>query len=195
MTTRTIERAGFLDENFYPAYHEDIDYMWRAHLVGLTNDHAFEWKFDHVNGGGLGSANQKAVDQYVYRLMRGDSSNYLWGKFGNCSGFLVWSHVPVSGWRRPFNSSGVPNSYWALDPMRRACVSDDYRGAPRLRDHGHVCAVDAGPIVWAHFPDALIPRHVDVRDREFPRVRSETSLLKSEGRVAPFAPVDPATLF
>jgi hypothetical protein len=195
MATRAIERVGFLDENFYPAYHEDIDYMWRAHLEGLANEHEFAWKFDHVNGGSTRNANQKAIDQYVYRMMRGDSGNYLWGKYGNCSGLLVWSHAPPSAWRRPYNSSGVPNSYWALDPVRRACVAVDYKQAPRMQDHGHVCAVDAGPIVWVHFPDALIPQHVDLRERDLRRVRAESALAKSEGHTALFRSVDVATLF
>jgi hypothetical protein len=141
------------------------------------------------------NANRKAVAQYIHRRGRGSSGNYMWSKYGNCSGSLVWTHVPTSGWRRPFNSSGVPNSYWALDPVRRACVAVDYRNAPRLQDHAHVCAVDAGPIVWMHFPDALIPQHVDLRLPALRRVHASKSMAQSEGRVAVFPPVEIASLY
>jgi hypothetical protein len=59
----------------------------------------------------------------------------------------------------------------------------------------HVCAVDAGPIVWVHFPDALIPQHVDLRLRDLRRQLASQALAVHEGRVAVFRPPNIASLY
>lgn len=34
---KTIEKIGYIDENFYPAYYEDNDYMYRMKLANIHN--------------------------------------------------------------------------------------------------------------------------------------------------------------
>ena len=36
-----VARVGLFDESFFPAYCEDIDYLWRCERVGVTVDRAF----------------------------------------------------------------------------------------------------------------------------------------------------------
>lgn len=36
LTTSAVDRVGYFDENFWPAYFEDVDYARRAGLLGMT---------------------------------------------------------------------------------------------------------------------------------------------------------------
>ncbi len=35
ISQKTVEKVGYFDENFYPAYEEDVDYCYRLYLAGL----------------------------------------------------------------------------------------------------------------------------------------------------------------
>lgn len=44
---RTVETVGQFDENFKPAYNEDLDYHWRIHLAGFEAAHYEAARFYH----------------------------------------------------------------------------------------------------------------------------------------------------
>jgi len=56
VTPNAIEKIGYFDETFYPAYYEDCDYDYRLRLVGLTTIFSEKGRYDHV-----GSATHKAL--------------------------------------------------------------------------------------------------------------------------------------
>lgn len=160
-----LERAGHLDENFYPAYSEDISAMWSIHLAGMQNRHFMTYKFDHVNGGTYRGKNKKLVSAYVGRMARGDTKNYCHNKWSgpgaSCSGTNVWSHYPLSGWTEPFNSSGLPSSYWKIDRRRIRCIDnrpqDD--GQPSATYvNSHVCFYNTS-VMLEDFPDVDFAEH------------------------------------
>lgn len=53
----TVEKVGYFDENFFPAYFEDNDYDHRMGLENLSPTYNPEFKYDHE-----GSATLKAMD-------------------------------------------------------------------------------------------------------------------------------------
>ena len=56
VTKTAIEKVGYFDETFYPAYYEDCDYDYRLRLAGLTTIFADKGIYHHV-----GSATHKAL--------------------------------------------------------------------------------------------------------------------------------------
>ena len=66
----TIERVGWFDENFYPAYKEDQDYAYRCHLAGLRRVDVPTAGGDHV-----GSATIKSNPLYH---ARNDRTHFDW---------------------------------------------------------------------------------------------------------------------
>lgn len=50
-----IETIGMFDENFFPAYHEDIDYHRRAQLAGLSWGVCQETHVTHAGSGTIGT--------------------------------------------------------------------------------------------------------------------------------------------
>lgn len=65
LNRRTIERVGWFDENFYPAYKEDQDYAYRCQLAGLR-------RIDVPGAGGdhVGSATINSNPLYQQRNIR-----------------------------------------------------------------------------------------------------------------------------
>jgi hypothetical protein len=126
-----VDTVGFLDEVFFPGYHEDIDFHWRCGIAGLPQL-ITKVKFRHV-----GSANRKntknatQAEQYRGQLAR-HAMGYpyallKWGPFHESH---IDDVVPPSGFRTPFNVPHAPLSLWAVDPVHRACIR---RGGRWLR--------------------------------------------------------------
>jgi GT2 family glycosyltransferase len=89
---QALERVGYFDENFTPAYYEDVDWLRRAKLAGLPVEHV----------GGVGATHQDSASlQHVpseqhHKQFRANRSYYL-KKWGGDRGEERWSV--------PFNNS------------------------------------------------------------------------------------------
>lgn len=89
-----FERVGLFDENFYPAYEEQIDFGHRQEILDIQRDYASVW----VNAMSWGSAN------HIHEI---DCPNpplveYYVEKWGGIKGEEKWD--------KPFN--GKPLDYW-----------------------------------------------------------------------------------
>ena len=107
VTKDTMERAGWFDENFVPAYCEDNDFSWRCQLVEVKAIE-LEYECQHVGSAVIGSEpryrseNNRTYPQNVLYYER---------KWGGIMGKEVH--------RTPFNKGGDPRE-WTLSPVRLA---------------------------------------------------------------------------
>lgn len=106
LTQATVKAVGYFDENFHPAYDEDLDYSRRAKLLDLP---VFEVGF---TGTHVGSATIYADPVYRYMNGRTHPANdaYYARKWGGAKeGGETFS--------TPFNQGGHVGD-WRLDPER-----------------------------------------------------------------------------
>lgn len=102
-----IEKAGWFDEGYLPAYCEDNDYSWRCQLTGVKSIE-LEYECQHVGSAVIGSEpryrseNNRTYPQNVLYYER---------KWGGIMGKEVY--------RTPFNKGGDPRE-WTLSPVRLA---------------------------------------------------------------------------
>lgn len=93
-----VEKVGRFDENFYPAYYEDIDYSYRIQLSGLT----MPWSkvFCDVSNMGWGHGSSlggaKCDGDKLFR--------YLMAKWGGVRNKYEYKH--------PFNDPANSIQYW-----------------------------------------------------------------------------------
>lgn len=108
---RVFDVVGRFDENFYPAYWEDLDFAWRVKL-GFGLDPPYWSKFDQVDAicseYGHGVTRGRVVvptdDLIAYYLTK-------WGGFG------------LEAWPHPFNDPTRPLSWWPT-PKEAARVAE-----------------------------------------------------------------------
>lgn len=100
-----IDRAGWFDENFVPAYCEDNDFVWRCQLTGVPIE-VLEAGYEH-----LGSAVIRSSHHYNNQNNRTYPLNtaYYHQKWGGQMGNEVYT--------TPFNLGGDPAA-WKLDRKR-----------------------------------------------------------------------------
>jgi GT2 family glycosyltransferase len=106
-----IEKAGTFDENFWPAYNEDLDYVTRLVLTGGT---IYECA---VNVEHEGSSTLKS-DQRVQRVIlatHGMNDEYFLKKWGGKQPNTYRGHRVYGRWSHPFNDPGVSPKEWIRD--------------------------------------------------------------------------------
>jgi GT2 family glycosyltransferase len=106
ITQETLAEVGYFDENFHPAYDEDLDYARRARLVGVKEVQV------GFTGKHVGSATIYGDWEYRIQNFRTHSENdrYYAAKWGG----------PKQGgetFTTPFNT-GANIGSWQLDPLR-----------------------------------------------------------------------------
>jgi GT2 family glycosyltransferase len=110
MMDRSVpERIGYLDENFYPAYHEDFDLMRRLDLMGIP--------YPRVEGIGATHGDEKHAcsltirsDPEMFRannFTHATNRDYYVSKWGGLRGSERFRH--------PFNDPSRPVSWWEHD--------------------------------------------------------------------------------
>lgn len=105
-----VQKVGWFDENYVPAYHEDNDYDYRCRLMGVhIEDLALG--IEH-----FGSAVLKGSEHYQRENGRtfGAGRAYHREKWGGDPGFEVY--------QTPFDQGGSPRD-WTLDMTRLANLS------------------------------------------------------------------------
>lgn len=101
----TIQKVGWFDENFVPAYFEDNDWSYRCRLLGVEIRQVDGW-LEHV-----GSASIRSSDLYRRENNRTFPMNqgYYVAKWGGSVGHEVYT--------TPFDRGGSPRD-WTLDMTR-----------------------------------------------------------------------------
>ncbi|KAJ9467658.1 hypothetical protein DIPPA_07930 [Diplonema papillatum] len=121
LTRRGFDTLGFFDENLWPAYGEDIEYIIRGQAAGLQYCDAPNMTFTHE-----GSPNFKRDRQVAAMVHRHNNGQaYLMTKWG----FDVHKRPKNGQWSivkhfmHPFNDARIPiKNCWTVDPEYRQCV-------------------------------------------------------------------------
>lgn len=113
MTKTGVEKVGYFDENFYPAYFEDVDHFRRVGLSGVKAVGVEGFQIVHGEAPYWGSSTVKSNSEY-------DRKNAI--TFQNNQNYYVkkWGGLPTQEkFQRPFNKD-VGLQWWELDPEMRA---------------------------------------------------------------------------
>ncbi|ESL05224.1 beta galactofuranosyl glycosyltransferase [Trypanosoma rangeli SC58] len=113
LTRLAISTVGYFDENFYPAYFEDVEYGFRLKLLGFKERHIKYGTFVHQTSLNVRlSAKLKTKEAIWFRRVRPLGATYKyalakWGRTGMCCG----------GYEEPFNGT-IPVDVWVKDAAR-----------------------------------------------------------------------------
>jgi GT2 family glycosyltransferase len=111
-----VRDFGLFDENFYPAYCEDVDYIMRLHLAPIRMQLGLNIKYQHGSGLSQEYAEHGSQTWRTDPLLREaidqgrwlNESEYLDKKWGP-----RWNQVRP--WPHPFNTDAKPMSDWTYD--------------------------------------------------------------------------------
>lgn len=109
ITANCVQRVGLFDENFFPAYGEDIDYMRRCRLLGVEHR--------YLQGTGMRHDRSSTVKALPAELQDRNRETfeankaYYERKWGGWEGQETFEH--------PFNDPGWPVWAWKFDCRMR----------------------------------------------------------------------------
>lgn len=183
---RSMERVGWFDENFYPAYKEDQDFAYRCELAGLKRI-----PVPSASAATVGSATLKSSRAYQLRNATSHHLNTLYyhRKWGG--------DFKQELFRRPFNAPDRDHRWWP-DPEnsiyerdwdRSSCVETQSIGPPIT---GVILArneeANILPCIQALRPhvDDLLLVDMDSTDRTVLLARPHVAKVLSHPRVANF---------
>ncbi|KAJ9467661.1 hypothetical protein DIPPA_07946 [Diplonema papillatum] len=124
LTRYGYEALGTFDENLYPAYGEDVEYVVRALAVSVDRCDGPQQLF-YTHFGSPNVQQNSAFQRMVVRARNGQS--YLQAKWG----FDIFKHTdPITGhYFHPFNDARISIKKWIVDPKMRKCIKGQ-RDAP-----------------------------------------------------------------
>lgn len=122
-----IERVGYMDENFWPAYSEDCDMWLRISYAGANQMSALEPALDRLHGNPNGG--RKSL-QYGARLERASLLNqcYFRAKWGQSSGgqHCGGTGIPFQKFKVPFGNPNKTIKDWTLNTKLREAAEKVY---------------------------------------------------------------------
>lgn len=104
-TPECTRRVGPYDENFWPAYFEDVDYEIRLSRAGITPEHAFSTPLRHVMGSTAKRLGRAWISPHVERNRR-----YLIAKWGGDSAQTAKYADPFDGRPPPGWTQRIPSA-------------------------------------------------------------------------------------
>jgi GT2 family glycosyltransferase len=117
MTQAAVERVGYLDENFYPAYYEDLDHCRRAKLSGAKLLEVN--KFKRIHGDATHPEDSSRGSNTVRADPELNRRNNITTRNNEAFYVSKWGGWPGSErFNTPFNKD-VPVSFWEIDPVHR----------------------------------------------------------------------------
>eukprot|EP01063_Lacrimia_lanifica_P031079 TRINITY_DN5054_c0_g1_i1.p1 TRINITY_DN5054_c0_g1~~TRINITY_DN5054_c0_g1_i1.p1 ORF type:complete len:583 (+),score=80.07 TRINITY_DN5054_c0_g1_i1:83-1831(+) len=136
ISRRAVDAVGLMDETFFPAYMEDVDYHWRVRLCGLGQIMT-PASFRHCL-----NANLNGKPHPARRLLRRGREVTDYGfqygkvKWGNYDHQYIYEDRPPALQTFPFAAAAkkanktwyrevqnnISLSTWAVDPEHRACI-------------------------------------------------------------------------
>lgn len=108
--TPTIEKVGMWDENFYPAYYEDSDYIRRMELAGIHEPMKSSPRLPKVDVDAEACGNAHGLKSGVIVNM-GACRSYFIRKWGNDPRYETQEYRD-SLFRHPFNNAEFSITYW-----------------------------------------------------------------------------------
>lgn len=107
LSREAVERVGYFDQSFFPAYLEDCDYEYRCSLTGVP------WYFIPGTTEHVGSAAIRSDDSFRRSNERSYAANlaYYREKWGG-------GHRGGEVYRTPFNRGGHPREWVLPSPSR-----------------------------------------------------------------------------
>ncbi|RNF01976.1 beta galactofuranosyl glycosyltransferase [Trypanosoma cruzi] len=131
LTHLAISTVGYFDENFYPAYVEDVDYSLRLRLLGFRERNVLCGKFVHRGSSSICFSNKMELpDALWYRRVKSLSANDAYAMM-KCNRPRVCS----DGYKKPYDDM-VPLEFWVRDEARikhiRAYGHGEEQGVPRV---------------------------------------------------------------
>jgi hypothetical protein len=156
VTRLAVDKAGYYDEVFWPAYMEDIDYRWRIKLAGvrlLVTGINFKHNF--------GTNRKKGVSEYKRRLLRSgygfDYGRVKWGWYEQKD----VDGMPPSGFTRPFNITGASLGLWVIDDEHRECIRTGRTGRTGRRyPNSDNCFYDSQVLASQLPPRTVLPQRL-----------------------------------
>lgn len=132
VTRRAIEVAGLMDENFYPAYYEDVDWRWRMNLAGFE-EFVMNLPVNHIR-----SVNLRRADANFHAQHHRHANGWPYGgmKWGEVNQNRIHDRYPPSGWKNPFGIN-MSLDHWVIDPERLACIKTGHGGPTHPGTGGH----------------------------------------------------------
>jgi FkbM family methyltransferase len=137
--TRTgLKNVGMFDENFFPSYGEDDDWVFRAYMANMTLRvvpevaiHGKEGDTGYIPGTGREDATLRV--RYQKERQRGDFKHLLMLKWNKTRGEIVYSLMARkvnfqkycredSLFCHPYNDPKLDFRMWNFSPVRRKCI-------------------------------------------------------------------------
>lgn len=114
ITRRGVEKVGLFDENIYPAYLEDCDWMWRLKCAEEIYLDVPEIRSMHGDDKSTGSCTimSDARARANNHVTHTGNFEYYRRKWGGNNGQEKFKH--------PFNDPRLPVDYWKFEPATRA---------------------------------------------------------------------------
>ncbi|PWV10682.1 putative beta galactofuranosyl glycosyltransferase [Trypanosoma cruzi] len=122
LTRLAISTVGYFDENFYPAYMEDVDYSLRLRLLGFRGQNVLYGKFVHRGSSNIRLSEQLELpDALWYRRVKSLMTNQPYA-------MMKWNGLKAccDGYKEPYDGM-IPLDVWVKDETR----------IQRIRVHGH----------------------------------------------------------
>jgi hypothetical protein len=119
VTKEAVDAAGTMDENFYPAYYEDVDWRWRINLAGFDEVVVQESEMFHQVSVNL---HRGGVQKQSMKRRGGIGLFYGASKWGRVNGKLDYARYPYSNFTTPFNIPNFSLATWVLDKERIECI-------------------------------------------------------------------------
>lgn len=111
LRSETFRRVGLFDENFYPAYYEDSDFIRRMELVGIHNPMSKRQRLPRceISAGTQGDAH--ALKKGGLNVNMGAMTQYFVDKWGHDNSF---ESQQMRDWlfTHPFNNPKYDIDYW-----------------------------------------------------------------------------------
>ncbi|ESS61598.1 beta galactofuranosyl glycosyltransferase [Trypanosoma cruzi Dm28c] len=140
LTRLAISTVGYFDENFYPAYVEDVEYSLRLRLLGFQERNVLYGKLVHRGSSNIRLSNGMELPGALwYRRVRSLSANdahavMKWNRPRACSG----------GYKKTYDGM-VPLDVWVKDEARiqriRAYGHDEEQGVPSIEYDRTLCTL------------------------------------------------------
>ena len=122
-TKRCVELGGYFDENFYPLFYGDCDWMQRAKFNGVLKESIYCGLDNVVHSAGI-SLSVKADERLMacHMLNAQRRNDYYIKKWGgdHCS----------EKYKTPFNDPYCPINHWVLEDNFVNPLLGDYKGKP-----------------------------------------------------------------
>jgi GT2 family glycosyltransferase len=116
VTQTGVNEVGYFDENFYPAYYEDVDYERRLILSGASYGAVFGIHAIHGEAPNWGSStiNSNRLLRLRYKLVARLNRGYFRRKW-NCDTAESIAFSSSHGWSRPYGEPGLSAKDWRVD--------------------------------------------------------------------------------